>query len=136
MVDEELKEKMKDKIESNSFETSDVEEYMKLFIQICNENEEIQEEVEGFNRTLHFYIDGGDNFTMIIKNQVGSIKKGIVGDFDATIKISLENFAALISGQKDGQAIYMSGQLEAHGGLPNMIKFQKIANLVLEVVED
>jgi len=136
MVDEELKEKMKDKIESGSFETSDVEEYMKLFVQICNENEEIQEEVEGFDRVLHFYIDGGDNFTMIIKDKVGSIQPGIVGEFDATIKISLENFAALISGQKDGQAIYMAGQLEAHGGLPNMIKLQKIANLVLEAVED
>ena len=49
MVD---KEALMDKIESGTFGIEDLEDYLTLFLEISNESEDIQEEVEGWNRVL------------------------------------------------------------------------------------
>lgn len=138
MVDTELKEKMEEKIANEEFTVDDLPDYMTLFCQICNENEEIQDEVdeEDFrNKVMHFYLEGGEDFTMEINDMEFSWKTGVEGEWDAMLKITAENFAKLVIGQEDGQNLYMAGELEAHGGLPAMIKFQTIAGIVLEEVE-
>lgn len=138
MVDEELKEKMEEKIADEEFTVDDLPEYMTLFCQICNENDEIQDEIdeEGFrNKVMHFYLDGAPDFTMEIKDRKFSWKPGTEGDWGAMLKVSAENFAKLVIGEEDGQNLYMAEELEAHGGLPAMIKFQTIAGIVLEEIE-
>ncbi|MHA1340526.1 MAG: SCP2 sterol-binding domain-containing protein [Promethearchaeota archaeon] len=139
MVDEELKEKMKEKIEDEEFGPADIPEYMQLFAQICNENEEIQEELdedEYRNFVFHIYLEDAEDLTIKIEDGKVSVLPGAEGEWNAMLKISAENFAGLISGTKDGKNLYMNQELEAHGGLPAMIKFQNIISLVLEELED
>ena len=66
MVDEALKEKLAEKVDEGSLTPADIPDYMNLFVQICNENEEVQEEVEGWDRTFQFSIEGSDNLWMKI----------------------------------------------------------------------
>lgn len=134
MVDEELKQKMIDKIQSDEFGVEDIDDYMNLFCQIANESDAVQDEVKGqfANKTLVFYIDDFKTKTLKLRDCVFSIEDTDSEEWDSTVKTSAENFAGLISGQKDGNSLYMSGQLEVHGGLPNIIKFQTILQVIIE----
>jgi len=138
MVDEDLKAKMIEKIENEDFGVEDIMDYMQLFAQICNEKDEIQEELnedEYRNFIFHIYFTNGEGLTIKIEDGRVSILSGIQGEWNAMLKISAENFAGLITGKKSGQNLYMNQELEAHGGLPAMIKFQNIISLVLEELE-
>ena len=60
MINEELKTKMLEKVEEGEFESGDLLEYMELFCQICNESEDVQEEVEDFSCTYQTEVEGID----------------------------------------------------------------------------
>jgi len=63
MVD---KEAIMDKIKSGSFGIADLEDYLTLFLGVSNESEDVQEEVEGWNRKLFIKLSDTDNFWLKI----------------------------------------------------------------------
>lgn len=135
MVDEELKAKIKEKIESESFGIEDIMDYMNLLCQFINEVDEIRDEMDDptyKNFIFHFYVEGMPYFSMIVEDLKARIEPNVESKWNAMVKINAENFAGLISGQKDGKNLYMNQELEAHGGLPAMVKFQTIIQLALE----
>src|SRR6056297_2916228 len=122
-----------------SLEIDDIPKFMELFCQIANENDEIQAEIdepEFRNIKFTFELEGADDFTMVIEDGQFHMEEGAVDDWGAQLIIGADDFVKLLTGQVDGQNLYMAGRLEGHGGLPRIMKFQTIMEIALEFVED
>ena len=136
-MDEELKQKLIDKIENDDFGEEDLADFLNLFCQMANEVDDIQDEISGDfeNKTLQFYIPGFKDFILRIVDKKFTIEDGVTDQWDSSIKTNSDNFAKLMTGKKDGNSLYMAGELEGHGGLPNIIRFQKVLQIILEELD-
>jgi putative sterol carrier protein len=136
MVDEELKEKMKDKIQGGSFNPeSDMKEYLQLFAQICNESSEIKDEVDGFNRKFQFKLEGTEDVWMKITDAQFELGDGQVEDPDIVLTMHSRTAAGIFTGEIDATSAYMSGDLKVQGPLPDAVKFRTITELVREALD-
>ena len=135
MVDEELKEKIMAKIDDGSFGVDDLEEYMKLFLSIANDTEDVQEEVEGWNRLFAFKLTGSENFWLKVEDGKFSYGKGEVNNQDITLECTGETAAGVFTGEIDATSAYMSGDLKVQGPLPDAVKFRTITELVREELD-
>ena len=136
MVNEELKKLMVQKIDDGEFESSDLLEFMDLFCQICNESEDIQEEVEEWDCKFQVEIDGHEDFWINISEGQFKFDTGHIQEADNTLKATAENAAQIFIGERDATAAYMSGALKIEGKLPNAVKLRTIIEIVREELED
>jgi putative sterol carrier protein len=134
-IDVALRDMILDKIEEGSLGTEDLKDYFTVFTQISNNTEDIQDEVEGFDRTFLYKIDGGPLAWLSIKGkrfEMGS--DGIEGP-DITLDMSEELAIGVFSGQVDPTAAYMSGDLKIDGVINDAIVLGNILDLVHEEME-
>jgi putative sterol carrier protein len=134
-VDVALKDMILDKIDEGSFTTEDLKDYFTVLTQICNNTEDIQDEVEGFDRTFLFRINGRPVAWLSIRDkrfEVGS--DGIEGP-DVTLDMTEEVAIGLFSGQIDPTAAYMNGDLKVDGVINDAVALQNILNLFQEEME-
>lgn len=137
MVDEALKSKLAQKVDEGGLTPADIPDYMKLFVQICNENEEVQEEVEGWARIFQFSIDGADNLWMKI-DDAGKFSTG-AGDTaepDVTLEFDSDTAVGIFSGEIDATQAYMNNELKVIGPLPDAVKFRTLTELVRDELEE
>ena len=133
MVD---KEAIMDKIESGSFGIDDLEDYLELFLGVSNESEDVQEEVEGWNRKLFINLSDTNNFWLQISDGKFTSGKGDVTDSDVTLEMTGETAAGVFTGEIDATSAYMSGELKIVGPLPDAVKFRTLTELVREELEE
>ena len=69
---EELKEKMIEKIEEEEFEVSDLPEFLNLFCQMCNESEDVQDEIDNWTHTFQINMDNGESFWIKMASMSGA----------------------------------------------------------------
>ena len=136
MVDEALKVKLAEKVDEGSLTPADIPDYMKLFVQICNENEEVQEEVEGWDRAFQFSIDGSDNLWMKIVTGKFSTAMGDTTEPDVTLEFDSDTAVGIFSGEIDATQAYMNNELKVIGPLPDAVKFRTLTELVRDELED
>jgi putative sterol carrier protein len=134
-IDVALADMILDKIHEGSFGIEDLKDYFTVFTQISNNTEDIQDEVEGFDRTFLYRISGRPVAWLSIKDgkfEMGS--DGIEGP-DITLDMSEEVAIAMFSGQVDPTAAYMSGDLRVDGVINDAIMLRNILNLIHEEME-
>ena len=136
MVNEELKKQMVQKIDDGEFESSDLLEFMDLFCQICNQSEDIQEEVGEWDCKFQVQLEGLEDFWIDIREGQFGFGTGHVQEADNILKANPENAAQIFIGEKDATAAYMSGALKIEGNLPNAVKLRTIIEIVREELED
>ena len=136
MVDEALKEKLAEKVDEGSLTPADIPDYMNLFVQICNENEEVQEEVEGWDRTFQFSIEGSDNLWMKIAEGKFSTAAGDTAEPDVTLEFDSDTAVGIFSGEIDATQAYMNNELKVIGPLPDAVKFRTLTELVRDELEE
>jgi len=136
MVDEALKVKLAEKVDEGSLTPADIPDYMKLFVQICNENEEVQEEVEGWDRAFQFSIDGSDNLWMKIATGKFSTAMGDTTEPDVTLEFDSDTAVGIFSGEIDATQAYMNNELKVIGPLPDAVKFRTLTELVRDELEE
>ncbi len=136
MVDEALKAKLAEKVDEGSLTPADIPDYMALFVQICNENEEVQEEVEGWDRTFQFSIDGSDNLWMKIEGGKFSTASGDIPEPDVTLEFDSDTAVGIFSGEIDATQAYMNNELKVIGALPDAVKFRTLTELVRDELEE
>ncbi|GAB4318485.1 MAG: hypothetical protein Kow0069_21640 [Promethearchaeota archaeon] len=136
MVDTELLKKMSEKIEDGALDISDVGEYLGLIIEIANESEDIQEEVEGWDRTFQFKIEGGPSLWLKISDGKFESGEGVKDDADVTLEMNADVAAGIFSGEVDATSAYMGGDLKVLGPLPDAVKFRTLIEMVREEIED
>ena len=134
-MNEELKESLNEKIQEGEFDVADIPNYLDLFAQMGNEVEDLQEEVEDWNRHIVFKLDGLGAFWMSIENGRFSNGTGAKEDANLTLIMPAQEAAMVFAGDKDAKAAYMSGSLKIEGDLPDAIKIQTLIEIVGEEIE-
>jgi putative sterol carrier protein len=134
-IDVALRDTILDKIEEGSLGMEDLEDYFTVFTQVSNNTEDIQDEVEGFDRTFLYKVNGRPLAWLRIKDkrfEMGS--DGIEGP-DITLDMSEEVAIGIFSGQVDPTAAYMNGDLKVDGVINDAIVLQNMLNLFHEEME-
>jgi putative sterol carrier protein len=134
-IDVALKDMVLDKIEDGSFGMEDLKDYFTVFTQISNNTEDIQDEVEGFDRTFLYKIHGRPVAWLSIKDKRFEMGSGDIEGPDITLDMSEQVAIGMFSGQVDPTAAYMSGDLKVDGVINDAILLQNILNLVHEEME-
>ena len=130
------KDELAEKIENGELTLDDVGDFFKVLADLGNESEEIQDEVEGWDRVLLFNVEGGPKVTMTVKDAKFSAEVGEVGTPDITLTMNGDVAVGVLSGETDATSAYMAGDLKVTGPLPDAIKFRTITELVREELED
>jgi putative sterol carrier protein len=134
-IDVALKDAILDKIDDGSFGIEDLKDYFTVFTQISNNTEDIQDEVEGFDRTFLYKINGRPVAWLIIKDKRFEMGSGDIEGPDITLDMSEQVAIGMFSGQVDPTSAYMSGDLKVDGIINDAIVLQNILNLVHEEME-
>jgi putative sterol carrier protein len=134
-IDIALKDMILDKIDEGSFGMEDFQDYFTVFTQISNNTEDIQDEVEGFDRTFLYKINGRPLAWLSIKDKRFEMGSGGIEGPDITLDMSEEVAIGIFSGQVDPTAAYMSGDLRVDGVINDAIVLRNILNLVHEEME-
>ncbi len=136
MVDKNKVKEMKAKIEDGSFNVKDIPSYLNVMMSLCNESDDIKEEVEGWDRVFQFKI--GDSLKVWLSAKEGKFTTG-VGDAtnpDITLEMTDSVGAGIFDGDVDATSAYMSGDLKVVGPLPDAVKFRTITEMVREALDD
>jgi putative sterol carrier protein len=134
-IDVALKDMILDKIDEGSFGMEDLKDYFTVLTQISNDTEDIQDEVEGFDRTFLFKINGRPVAWLSIKDGKFEMGSDVIEGPDITLDMSEEVAIGMFSGQVDPTAAYMSGDLRVDGVINDAIVLRNILNLVHEEME-
>jgi predicted dehydrogenase/Xaa-Pro aminopeptidase/putative sterol carrier protein len=130
-VDETLRTAIVEKLEAGTFGPGDLKDYFTLFTQMANDLDETADEVEGFDRTFQFRLEGYGSVYLTIRNQTFEMGDGEVQAPDIVLEMEAELAAGIFTGQADATAAYMNGQFKIDGNLPDAIKFGTLVELVL-----
>jgi putative sterol carrier protein len=134
-IDEELRDSILDKIEEGTFCAEDLRQYFTVFTQICNDTEDIQDEVEGINRKFLIKLEGQPTAWLKIEDLKFEMGEGDIDAPDTTLDMSAQLAVDIFSGQVDPTAAYMSGELKVDGILIDAILFRTLLDLVQEELE-
>jgi len=134
-IDVALKDMILDKIYEGSFGMDDLKDYFTVFTQISNNTEDIQDEVEGFDRTFLFKINGKPVAWLSIKDKKFEMGSDDIEGPDITLDMSEELAIGIFSGQVDPTAAYMSRDLRIDGVINDAIVLRNILNLAHEEME-
>jgi len=135
MINETVKESLNEKIQEGEFDAVDIPAYLSLFCEMGNEIEDLQEEVEDWNRRIHFVLEGLGTFWMTIEDGRFATGDGVLEDPNLVLTMSAINAAQVFAGDKDAKAAYMSGALKVEGDLPDAVKMQTLIEIVGEEIE-
>lgn len=134
-MNEELKESLAKKINDSEFTAVDLPDFLTIFCEICNESEDIQSEVEGWNPKLLLDITDADKYWLTVTDGKFTCGKGDVEAPDTTLKTSGDVAARVFSGEKDATSAYMEGSLKVDGKLPDALKLRGIIGIVIEKLQ-
>jgi putative sterol carrier protein len=134
-IDVALRDMILDKIQDGSFGMEDLKDYFTVLTQVSNNTEDIQDEVEGFDRTFLYKINGRPLAWLSIKDKRFEMGSGDIEGPDITLDMSEELAIGMFSGQVDPTAAYMSGDLRVDGVINDAIVLRDILNLVAEEME-
>jgi putative sterol carrier protein len=134
-IDVALKDMILDKIQEGSFGMEDLKDYFTVSTQISNNTEDIQDEVEGFDRTFLYKISGRPIAWLRIKDKTFEMGSDDIEGPDITLDMSEELAIGIFSGQVDPTAAYMSGDLRVDGAVNDAMVLRNMLNLVHEEME-
>ncbi len=135
MIDAELKANIHEKIESGDFAPADIPAYLKLFCQIGEATDDVQDEVAGWDRKIQFQLQEGDNVWITVEGGKFAEGAGALENPDLVLTLSPQNAALMFAGQKDAKVAYQTGALKITGKIPDALKLQTILGIVNEEIE-
>ena len=135
MIDIQLKESLNQKIQDGEFSIADLPGYMLLFCQIGNEVEDIQEEVEGWDRGVQVELDGAAAHWISVKDGKFTTGTGMLENADLTLALVGIAAVDIFSGEVEAESAFTSGALKLQGDLNDAIRFNTLLELVIEEIE-
>jgi hypothetical protein len=125
-------------IRDGEFAATDVPAYLALFCATAEQDGDIQDEVRGWNRRIHLALaDGAVSAPAWVAIADGKFTSG-TGAPDAaelTLRMTPNEAARILVGDKDAKASYLAGTLKVEGGLPDAVRFQTLVGLVVDALE-
>jgi putative sterol carrier protein len=130
------KSELAEKIKKGEFSISDSMDFFTVLCEVANGNDEIQDEVEGWDRNLLFNITDGPQITLMVQGGKFEVIDGENGTPDVTLSMNSDVAVGVLSGETDATSAYMAGDLKVQGPLPDAIKFRTLTELMREALED
>jgi putative sterol carrier protein len=134
-MDQNLRKSLAAKIDEGEFGVADIEAYLSLFAAVGNENDDLKEEVEDWNRTVVLALAEGDAYWISVKDGAFAAGKGTKEGAELTLRAKGATIAAILCGEKDATMAYTSGSLKIDGKLPDAVKVRSLIGLVREEIE-
>lgn len=135
MINEAVKEDLNEKIQEGEFDVTDIPAYLTLFCEMGNEIEDLQEEVEDWNRRIHLVMEGLGTRWITIDDGRFATGEGAIENPNLALTLNAQDAAMIFAGDKDAKAAYMSGALKVEGDLPDAVKIQSLIEIVIEEIE-
>jgi hypothetical protein len=133
-LDPSLKDGLVRKIRDGEFAPGDVPRYLILFCAAGNQEADLQEAVEGWDRRISLELDGAAALWMSVVKGHFSTGVGSIDGADLTLRMSAGEAARILTGDKDAKASYLAGTLSVEGQLPDAIRFQTLVGLVMDAL--
>jgi putative sterol carrier protein len=134
MIDEELQEALKEKIEAGEFDIADIPAYLTLFCEMGNEVDDLQDEVEGWDRRINFVLAGMNPHWITIEDGRFTTGEGSLEDANLVLILDAANAALVFAGDLDARAAFMSGALKVEGEVPDAVKMQTLIEIAGEEI--
>jgi len=139
MVDKEKLVKLKSLMEAGA-DAADVDAIpvvWDFFVDLANENEEIQDEIADATVRVQMVLTDADNkYWLKVEEGKMTWGEGLVEDptftFSAVKKIGI----GMLFGEVDATSAYMAGDITVEGNLQDAMFFQEIIELSMEIAED
>lgn len=108
-----------------------------FFVDLANENEEIQDEIADATVRVQMVLTDADNkYWLKVEEGKMTWGEGLVEDptftFSAVKKIGI----GMLFGEVDATSAYMAGDITVEGNLQDAMFFQEIIELSMEIAED
>lgn len=81
---------------------------------------------EGLDAVFQFDVEDGDNFHLAVKDNAMEITKGDHPEPEVKLMMSSETFVGMMTGEKDGMAAFMAGELKADGNIMLATKLNQL----------
>ncbi|MHA1698645.1 MAG: SCP2 sterol-binding domain-containing protein [Promethearchaeota archaeon] len=130
------RDELAEKIENGELTIDDIVDFFKVLAEVASESEEIQDEVEGWDRVLVFDVEDGPKVTLTVKDGKFACQEGAAENPDITLTMNADVAIGVLSGETDATSAYMAGDLKVTGPLPDAIKFRTITELIREELEE
>jgi putative sterol carrier protein len=135
MINEAVKEELNEKIQEGEFDAADIPAYLTLFCEMGNEIEDLQDEVEDWNRRINLVLEGLGTYWITVEDGRFTTGEGAIVNPNLVLTLDAQEGAMVFSGDKDAKAAYMSGALKVEGDLPDAVKMQTLIEIVVEEIE-
>jgi putative sterol carrier protein len=135
MINQELKGAINQKVQNGEFDVADFQDYFTIFCQLGNEIEDLQDEVDGWNRRVQINLEGAGHYWISVENGQFTTGKGGVESPDLTLTLVADAATQVFTGEKDAEAAFLAGALKVQGDLPDAIKFRELLEIVIEEIE-
>lgn len=136
MVDPKLAESIWQKMEDETFGPEDFNDYLELFVKICNENQDVFEEIESWDNIIQLNIEGISNFSIMIKEGKVAFKLGQEMDPDVVIDLNSSQAIDIFMGLEDIKEMCQNDEIQISGTLKDAIKFRLLTEIVREELEE
>lgn len=120
---------------NGNFSERDFLLFFEAFTTIGNQNEEIQEEVAGWNRTIEFSLNGSGTYQITIQDGILSQPSTTSPKPDLRVIMSGENAVLLFCGQKGAESALAAGEIKLEGDFQDAIKLAEILEIVIDEIE-
>lgn len=139
MVDKEKLVKLKSLMEAgaDAADVNAIPVVWDFFVDLANENEEIQDEIADATVRVQMVLTDADNkYWLKVEEGKMTWGEGTVEDptftFSAVKKIGI----GMLFGEVDATSAYMAGDITVEGNLQDAMFFQEIIELSMEIAED
>jgi len=139
MVDKDKLAKLKEKMDAGA-DAADVDVIplvWDFFVDLANENEEIQDEIADANVRVQMILTDADN-KYWLKCEEGKMTwgEGTTEDPTFTFSAAKKIGIGMLFGEVDATSAYMAGDITVEGNLQDAMFFQEIIELSMEIAED
>jgi len=134
-LDEELKDRVLEKIEEGCMTLEDLEEYFRVFVQIANSSEDIQDEAEGFNCSFQINIEGKPTCWFAITDKKFEAGSGGIENPGIVLNMPEDVALGIFSGTVDPVAAYMCGDIDVDGVISDALRFKEIVEMVQDELD-
>lgn len=124
------------KIDAGTFSTIDFPAFWQNFVEMANNSEDVQDEIEDWDKKILFDLGGSANFWIKAENGKFSTGQGKIEDPDVSMIISEDNAIMMFTGQLDSTDAYLSGKLKIEGSMDDAQKFGSITEIIRDELED
>ena len=125
-------------IRDGEFGPGDLPAYLALFCVTAEQDGDIQDEVRGWDRRIHLALSDGDVTAPAWVNIAGgkfTSGTGAPDSAELTLRMTPNEAARILVGDRDAKASYLAGTLKVDGALPDAVRFQTLVGLVIDALE-